>query len=91
MGVGVVGHAMGVGVGVVGYWHHDHAIGVGLCRGVCGSCHGGSSVSWFHGSCHGVCVVGHWHRGHAVGVVGHQFWVMPWVWVALGFIFVVVS
>ena len=51
MGVGVVGHAMGVGV--VGYWHHGHAVGVGLCRGVCGSCHGGSSVSWFRGSCHG--------------------------------------
>ena len=55
-----------------------HAMGVGLCRGVCGSCHG-------------VCVVGHLHRGHAVGVVGHRFWVMPWVWVAMGFIFVVVG
>ena len=32
MGVGVVGHAMGVGVGVVGYWHHGHAVGVGLCQ-----------------------------------------------------------
>ena len=73
MGVGVVGHAMGVGVGVVGYWHHDHAVGVGLCRGVCGSCHGGSLVSWFRGSSHGVCVVGHWRHDHAVGVVGHRF------------------
>ena len=85
----VVGHAMGVGV--VGYWHHGHVVGVGLCRGVRGSCCGGSSVSWFRGSCCGVCVVGHWHRGHAVGVVGHRYGVMPWAWVALGFIFVVVS
>ena len=53
-----------------------HAVGVGLCRGVCGSCFGGSSVSWFRGSCRGVCVVGYRHRGHAVGVVGHQFQVM---------------
>ena len=29
----------------------------------------------------GVGVVGHRHHGHAVGMVGHQFWVMPWVWV----------
>ena len=45
----------------------------------------------FMGHAMGVCVVGHWHRSHAVGVVGHWFQVMPWVWVALGFIFVVVS
>ena len=43
-----------------------HAMGAGLCRGVCGSCRG-------------ICVV------------GHRFWVMPWVWVVVGFIFVVVG
>ena len=62
---------------------------VGLCRGVYGSCYGGSLVSWFHGLCCGVCVVGRWHRGHVVGVVGHRFRVMPWVsflwlWVDFG-------
>ena len=43
-----------------------HVVGVGLCRGV-------------HGSCCGVCVVGHRRYGHVVGVVGHRFWVMLWV------------
>ena len=28
-----------------------HAVGVGLCHGVRGSCCGGSSVLWFCGSC----------------------------------------
>ena len=28
-----------------------------------------------------VGVVGHWRHGHVVGMVGHQFRVMPWVWV----------
>ena len=40
----------------------------------------------FHGF-----VVGHRHCGHAMGVVGHWFWVMPWVWIAVGFIFAVVG
>ena len=44
----------------------SHAVGVGLCRGV-------------RGPCRGVCVVGHQCRGHAMGMVGHRFWVMPWV------------
>ena len=69
----------------------SHAVGVGLCHGVHGSCCGGSSVSWFRGSCWECGVVGHQHCGHAMGVVGHQFRVMPWVWVAVGFIFVVVG
>ena len=56
----------------------SHAVGVGLCRGV-------------RGPCRGVCVVGHQCRGHAMGMVGHRFWVMPWVWVAVGFIFVIVD
>ena len=64
-----------------------HAMGVGLCRRVRGSCRGGSSVLWFCGSCHGVCVVDHQCRGHTVGVGGHQFRVMPWVWgCAVGFV-----
>ena len=56
----------------------SHAVGVGLCCGV-------------RGPCCGVCVVGHQCCGHAMGVVGHWFWVMPWVWVAVGFIFVIVG
>ena len=60
---GFMGHAMGFVwwvisvVGVVG-----HAEGVGLCRGVRGSCRGGSSV----------CVV----VGHRFVPWGS--WVMPW-------------
>ena len=50
----------------------SHAVGVGLCCGVRGSCRGGSSVSWFCGgssalwSCHGCG--GSLILSHAVGV-----------------------
>ena len=72
-------------------------IGFELCHG-CGFvpwCSGvlpwWVTISCFCGSCHGVYVLGHQRHGYAVGVLGHRFQVMPWVWVAVGFIFVVVG
>ena len=73
-------------MGVVGHQRHGHVVssessvlghvvGVGLCRGVHGSCCGGSLVSWSCRGCGGSSVLGHAMR----------------VWVAVGFLFVVVG
>ena len=72
VGVGVVGHAMGVGV--VGYWHHGHAVGVGLCRGVCGF------VSWW---VIGLMVSWVMPWGFVWWVIGIV--VMLWVWWVINF------
>ena len=66
-----------------------HVVGHAMGVGVVGHRHRGHAVGM--GLCHGVCAVGHQRRGHAVGVVGHRFWVLPWVWVAVGFICVVMG